>query len=289
MWPAIGAAIAAATGKPYTVERHAAVAGGCINSAYRVEGCGAVYFVKVHSADRHDMFAAEAAALEEIARTRTVRVPRVVCHGAGDAKSWLVMEYIALAPRGDYAALGRALAAMHGVTSGTFGWWRDNTLGATRQANTPTACWIDFWRDHRLGFQLRLAGQTGYGGRLQRDGDRLLAKLPALLQDHRPAASLLHGDLWSGNVAFDQAGHPVVFDPATYYGDRETDLAMTELFGRLPGAFYAAYTNALSLDEGYATRRDLYNLYHVLNHLNLFGGGYLAQAERLVTRLLALL
>ena len=287
MWSVIAAAIAVATATPFTVARHTAISGGRINSAYRIEGCGATYFVKINSADKRDMFAAEAAALEEIARSNTVRVPRAICHGEDRTASWLVLEYVALAPGGDFGALGRQLAAMHRVTGGTFGWWRDNTIGATPQCNEPTADWIAFWRTHRLGYQLRLAAQHGYGGALQRHGGRLMGKLDRLLQDHRPWPSLLHGDLWSGNMAFVGAGEPVIFDPATSYGDRETDLAMTELFGRLPGEFYAAYNEAFPLDAGYAVRKDLYNLYHVLNHLNLFGGGYLIQAERLIGRLLA--
>lgn len=287
MWHGIADAIAAATGWPYAVERHVALTGGCINRAYRIESCGTAYFVKVNSAERVSMFAAEAAALDEIAASRTVRVPRVVCHGSDATQSWIVMEHIALSATGDFEALGRQLAAMHRVTAARFGWRRDNTLGATLQPNTPGASWIAYWRDQRLGFQLRLAAERGYGGALQRAGARLLERLDRLLAHHHPPASLLHGDLWSGNVAFDAHGAPVIIDPATYYGDRETDLAMTELFGRLPAAFYAAYDAAYPIDEGYAVRKDLYNLYHMLNHLNLFGSGYLRQAESLIARLLS--
>jgi len=287
MWSAIADAIASATGMPFKLEYRAEIGGGCINSAYHIEGRGLAYFVKVNGPHQANMFAAESAALQEIANTGTVRAPRPICHGTNHDASWLVLEYITLVPRGDFSALGQQLAAMHRVTAGRFGWWRDNTIGATPQINTPTADWGAFWGEHRLGFQLRLAATNGYRGGLQREGEKLLAKLPELLANHRPQPSLLHGDLWSGNVAFDQAGQPVVFDPATYYGDREADLAMTELFGGFSEDFYAAYREAFALDAGYAVRKDLYNLYHVLNHLNLFGGGYLAQAERLIARLLA--
>jgi protein-ribulosamine 3-kinase len=285
MWSAIADAIASATGMPFKLEHRAEIGGGCINSAYRIEGGGTIYFVKANGPDKADMFAAEAAALEEIAKTGTVRAPRLICHGANQDASWLVLEYITLVRRGDFSALGQQLAAMHRVIGRSFGWWRDNTIGATPQVNTPLADWVAFWREHRLGFQLRLAATNGYRGGLQREGEKLLAKLPELLANHRPPPSLLHGDLWSGNVAFDQAGQPVIFDPATYYGDREADLAMTELFGRLSEDFYAAYSEVFPLDAGYALRKDLYNLYHVLNHLNLFGGGYLAQAERMIDKL----
>lgn len=287
MWSAIEAAIATATGTPFKLERRTAIGSGCINSAYRIEGAGGSYFVKVNSADKADMFAAEAAGLAEIAATGTVQVPRPICHGANRVASWLVVEYIALGHGGDFRALGRDLAAMHRRTSGTFGWRRDNTIGATPQINTPASDWIAFWREHRLGFQLRLAAQKRYHGSLQQKGEKLLANLPAFFAGHRPQPALLHGDLWSGNVGFDEAGQPVIFDPAVYYGDREADLAMTELFGGFSGDFYAAYREAFPLDAGYATRKHLYNLYHVLNHLNLFGGSYLAQAERMMDRLLS--
>jgi fructosamine-3-kinase len=145
---------------------------------------------------------------------------------------------------------------------------------------------VEFWRTQRLGFQLRLAAGNGYGGRLQTQGERLLTELPALLAGHTPPAALLHGDLWSGNYSVDVGGAPVIFDPALYYGDRETDLAMTELFGGFSPRFYQAYNDAYPLSEGYRLRKSLYNLYHVLNHLNLFGGGYLAQAEQLLGGLL---
>ena len=175
---------------------------------------------------------------------------------------------------------------MHRTTRAEFGWVRDNTIGATPQPNTPDPDWVRFWARQRLGFQLALAARNGHGGALQRLGETLLGRLPDLL-DHAPAPSLLHGDLWGGNLGYMRDGEPVIYDPAVYYGDREADLAMTELFGGFGGDFYAAYREAWPLDPGYASRRDLYNLYHVLNHLNLFGGGYLGQALNLLGRLLA--
>lgn len=288
-WDDIGRAIAAATGTAFKIGKRASISGGCINPSYRIDGDGAGYFVKVNSPDRADMFAAEAAGLAEIAATGTVRVPRPVCHGANDAASWLVLEYIPLRSRNlnGMRALGHGLAALHRVTGNAFGWRRDNTIGSTQQINSASEDWTGFWREHRLGFQLRLAAKNGYRGNLQRNGEKLLATLPAFFADRRPRPSLLHGDLWSGNVGFDDAGRPVIFDPAVYYGDREADLAMTELFGGFSGDFYASYREAFPLDSGYAMRKHLYNVYHVLNHLNLFGGGYLGQAERMIAQLLA--
>jgi fructosamine-3-kinase len=175
---------------------------------------------------------------------------------------------------------------MHRTARDHFGWDRDNTIGSTPQHNAPCGEWVTFWREHRLGFQLDLAARQGYGGRLQKLGERLLADLTGLI-DHDPRPSLLHGDLWGGNIGYDREGNPVIFDPAVYYGDREADLAMTELFGGFGSGFYAAYEEAWPLDPGYSVRKTLYNLYHILNHLNLFGSGYLGQAQTMTERLLA--
>ena len=183
--------------------------------------------------------------------------------------------------------MGEQLAAMHQVTAARFGWERDNTIGSTPQIKEWSSDCLTFWREHRLGFQLELAESRGFGARLAGRGARLRDALPDLLGGHRPVPSLLHGDLWSGNIGYDARGRPVIYDPASYYGDREADLAMTELFGGLGREFYAAYQDAWPLDKGYPLRRTLYNLYHILNHLNLFGAGYLPQAESMLDRLLS--
>ncbi len=287
-WRDIEAAIREAIAAPFTIESRAASGGGCINECHIARGQGRAYFVKLNTPDKAPMFSAEAAALDEIGRTQAIRVPRPVCHGAGPAASWIVLEHLELMPAGDKSmrALGASLARLHRVTSRQYGWSRDNTIGSTPQVNAPADDWVEFWRERRLGFQLGLAGSKGRG-RLIADGERLMEKLPALFKGYNPAPSLLHGDLWSGNAAMMPGGEPVIFDPALYYGDRETDLAMTELFGGFPASFYDAYRVEYPLDAGFGTRKHLYNLYHVLNHLNLFGGGYGAQAERMVERLLA--
>lgn len=183
--------------------------------------------------------------------------------------------------------LGHQLAALHRQPRPYFGWHRDNAIGSTPQLNGRHDDWIEFWRERRLGFQLDLAGRNGHCGSLQRQGEQLRARLAGLFEGYRPTPALLHGDLWSGNAASIADGQPVIFDPAVYYGDREADLAMTELFGGFPERFYAAYREALPLEAGYASRRTLYNLYHALNHLNLFGSGYRAQAEGMIAQLLA--
>jgi len=287
LWEAIAADIAAATGVRAELEQHGSVGGGCINQAQRIRYGDTSYFVKLNSADQLDMFAAEAEGLEELRRCRALRIPAPVCRGTDGASAYLVMEDLALGGRGDPAALGEGLAALHRITQARFGWHRDNTIGSTPQVNTLTDDWIDFYREHRLRFQLALAVRHGCPGRLVSQGERLLADFHALFDGHAPAASLLHGDLWAGNQAYTSSGEPAIFDPAVYYGDREADLAMTELFGGFSRDFYAAYNAAWPIDPGYRTRKTLYNLYHTLNHFNLFGGGYVSQAQGMIDSLLS--
>lgn len=176
---------------------------------------------------------------------------------------------------------------LHGVTRKHHGWNRDNYIGSTAQQNTQRPRWSQFWRDQRLKPQLELAKSAGHRGKLQSNGAKLQENMDLLMDDHQPVASLLHGDLWAGNKAYLPGGQPVIFDPASYYGDRETDIAMTELFGGFGEDFYSAYRAHLPLPDGYSLRRDLYNLYHILNHLNLFGAAYLSQAETMISKLLA--
>lgn len=282
---AIHRAISDATGIPFTPLTQRSVSGGCINQSYLLADARRRFFVKLNDAKRIAMFEAEAAGLQEMLASNTVRAPRPLCHGVADDQAYLVMEYLDLRAHGDAAALGQQLAQMHRPPQAYFGGPRDNTLGSTLQSNTQTEIWIKFLREQRIGYQLRLAVQNGYGGKLQTQGEKLLAGLDAFFTDYQPQASLLHGDLWGGNHGYLADGTPVIFDPAVYYGDRETDLAMTELFGGFAPDFYTAYQEAWPLDPGYAERKALYNLYHILNHANLFGGGYAAQALQMIAQL----
>ena len=282
---AINQAISKATGIPFTPLKQRSVSGGCINQSYLLADNQRSFFVKLNDAKRLAMFEAETAGLQQILASQTVRAPRPLCHGVADDQAFLVMEYLDLRAHGDAAALGQQLALMHRPQQAYFGGPRDNTLGSTPQPNTQTATWITFLREQRIGFQLRLAAQKGYGGKLQTQGEKLLTELNQFFTDYQPQASLLHGDLWGGNHAYLPDGTPVIFDPAVYYGDRETDLAMTELFGGFAPGFYAAYRDVWTLDAGYAVRKTLYNLYHILNHANLFGGSYAAQALQMIAQL----
>lgn len=288
-WQTISEHIEAATGQPFTVLSSQAVGGGDINSAFRLQGRDRSYFVKLNRAGLAAMFEAEFEGLRELASTQALRVPAAITAGSTTDHAFLVLENIEFGSsnRTSERLLGQQLARLHAVKQPYFGWHRDNTIGSTRQPNGQYPDWPGFWREQRLGFQLQLAAANGHGGRLQASGERLLGDLDALFDGYAPEPALLHGDLWAGNAAVDKQGLPVIFDPACYYGDREADLAMTELFGGFGRDFYAAYRDAWPLDDGYRVRKTLYNLYHILNHLNLFGGGYLRQAESMMAQLQA--
>lgn len=287
LWTALSQAITHTTGAPFQVRHQRSVGGGCINAAFIIEDGPQRYFVKTNVADKVSMFEAEAAGLEAIRASHTLRAPQPICQGVAEGYAYLVLEYIPIENgRSDSAArLGEQLAALHQVSVPQYGWHIDNTIGATPQINTWCDNWVTFYREHRLRYQLDLAARHGY--LIHEKTEKLLEHLPVFFVTYHPPASLLHGDLWGGNWGADPQGQPVIFDPALYYGDREADLAMTELFGGFPNAFYTAYNAAYTLDAGYAARKYLYNLYHVLNHLNLFGGSYKHQARNLVDRLLA--
>ncbi len=287
-WNSIANHISSTTGTPFQCQQIQQSGGGCINQTYRISDQQQRYFVKLNQPQRTPMFAAEAAGLQAIATTQTIRVPAVICHGANTTESYLVLENLDLGTGGPQSQrqLGQQLAQMHRHSASQFGWHLNNTLGTTPQPNTQNDNWIEFWRSHRLGQQLQLAAANGYGGTLQALGQQLLDRLDDFFIDHQPEPSLLHGDLWSGNYAIATNGTPLIFDPAVYYGDRETDIAMTELFGGFAAEFYQGYESEYPLAPGYQQRKPLYNLYHILNHLNLFGGGYQRQAVSMVEQLL---
>jgi protein-ribulosamine 3-kinase len=264
------------------------VPGGSINRCYRWATSGAPLFVKVAARAALPMFEAEAAGLAELERARSLRVPRVRACGALADGAFLALEWLepGVPSEACEERLGERLAAQHRVTAREFGWTHDNTIGSTPQANGALAGWAEFFRERRLRPQLELASDRGFASLLAEPGARLLAAVGRLLGEHRPAASLLHGDLWGGNWFPGADGEPVVFDPAVYYGDREADLAMTRLFGGFGRAFYRGYTAVAPLPPGWERRGELYNLYHVLNHANLFGFSYARQARAMIEELL---
>ena len=258
------------------------VGGGCINETYRFGG----YFLKVGDASRLAMFESERVGLQAIADTGTIRIPApVFCHALAN-HAVLVLEHLPLTggTSASEETLGRKLAAMHRCTSEQFGWTMDNFIGSTPQPNPPTGSWVEFLRDHRLGHLFDLAAQAGYHFENSRI---LLDHLDRFFDDGEPEPSLLHGDLWGGNAAALPDGTPVIFDPAVYFGDREADLAMTTLFGGFSDHFYRAYNEAWPLPRGYRRRKQLYNLYHILNHAILFGSSYAHQSQTMIDDLVA--
>ena len=286
---AIAREISLQTGSDCAPEPESGVAGGSIHRSYRWPCGGKPLFVKVAGSGGGASLEAEATGLLALADAHAVRVPRVVARGRVGQGAFIALEWIESRPAGRAAErlLGEQLAAQHRVTAQQFGFASDNFIGRTPQPNGALPDWAEFFRERRLRHQLALAAQNGFAGLLEQPGARLLESVGALLGGHRPQPSLLHGDLWAGNWLADERDEPVIFDPAVYYGDREADLAMTRLFGGFGRAFYDAYQAAAPLPPGHAVRAELYNLYHVLNHANLFGGGYARQARAGIDRLLA--
>ena len=287
MWTQIAQHISKVTEKEFFVNSHRSVSGGCINQGYAVTDGNCSYFVKLNSASEVVMFEAEALGLKQLQTTASIRVPKPICWGIAASSAYIVLEWLELGSGGNssWQEMGRQLAAMHTHTSSQgFGWEMNNTIGSTPQINTWTTDWAEFYAKHRLGYQFQLAKRRG--GHFPQQ-ERLLAVIPQLLAQHLPQPSLVHGDLWGGNAAFTTSREPAIFDPATYYGDREVDVAMTELFGGFPAAFYRGYNEVFPLGSGYEQRKILYNLYHILNHFNIFGGSYESQANRMISQILA--
>ena len=269
------------------------VGGGCINHGARVETADGPVFLKYNPQSPPGMFAVEAYALDQLReQAAELVVPRVIAHAEadGDVPAWLALEWLQPAARSPefLERLGRGLAQMHRAsTDPSWGWEQDNFIGSLAQQNAPVDTWPGFWRDRRLGPQLDLARRTGRLPGREAEWDRLFDRLPAIL---RPAdedgPSLLHGDLWSGNVLPATAG-PALIDPATYRGHREVDLAMADLFGGFGDRFHDAYGEVWPLQPGYEARRPVYQLYYLLVHVNLFGGGYVGRTADTLGTILA--
>jgi len=268
------------------------VSGGCIHRTVRLStNLSEDFFLKWATGTDTDVFAAEADGLTALSESTRLTVPRVIGYSdVGEGSAWLLLEYV---PRGspgpDYAErLGGALAEFHEARPDPYGWHRSNYIGSLRQTNTPMDDWPRFWWSERLEPQLALARANGQLPGLEAEWDTLESRLPTLLEGAAAdGCAILHGDLWSGNVYPGPDGGPVLVDPAVYRGHREVDLAMTELFGGFPGSFYDAYRERRPLVEGYeAVRRNVYQLYPLLVHVNLFGGGYVEGAAASLRRAL---
>jgi len=275
-------------GDGVSVERRKSVAGGSINRAALLElSNGERLFLKEHGRHPGGMMAAEAAGLAALAAVGAIRVPEPLAHWEDAENQYLLLEYL---PEGSrkprfWEEFGVAMAALHqGSSPGPFGFDGDNFIGATPQKNDWSDSWISFFGEKRLLFQIELAEARGLADSEMSGGVRkIVENLGSILVEPEKRA-LLHGDLWSGNYMVGPEGSAVVIDPAAYFGHPEADIAMTELFGSLGAPFYAAYRGAGGLDSGYQDRRDVYNLYHMINHLNLFGGGYAGSVRSIIRK-----
>lgn len=288
------------------IRERAAVGGGSINQALRLRTARGEYLLKIGGRGLPGFFAAEARGLALLAGTGTVRVPAVLAYGEPrtenqeprtisspdigsqlsvlGSEGYILLEWLAAPPHANRARaseqLGAGLAELHRTLAAVYGLDQDNYIGATLQPNGVMDRWLMFFRDRRLGYQAELARRNGrMTGQRAQHMDQLLGRLGEWIDDRAVQPALLHGDLWGGNFIVGPGGAPALIDPAVYYGDREADLAMTRLFGGFPAGFYQAYAAAWPLAAGWRERVDLYNLYHLLNHLNLFGEGYGTQVD----------
>lgn len=293
-FPSLNIAITSIFGNNIRIVHASPVAGGDINKACRLELTdGTCVFMKTNRKNNLSFFTAEAGGLEVIASTGEIKTPGLLCYGTDEERggfSFLLMEWI----QGErrmlhyWETFAHQLAAMHQapaqkfVTGGRYGFDQNNYIGARPQTNTVYDGWVSFFRDCRLEPQIRSAEHC-FGTRdLKRIGWLLDHLGDLLMEPENP--SLLHGDLWSGNVITGNDGKAWLIDPAVYVGHAEADIAMTELFGGFPRKFYSAYQETGLLQPDYQGRRDLYNLYHLLNHLNLFGRSYLSSVQRILDK-----
>ena len=287
IFASVSEAISQFTGNEFIIDKSSSLSGGSISRSQCIIGKdGRRFFCKENDLSFLTFFEVEATALKQIDDTDTIRVPKVIAFGKTVSESFLVLEFIeegASSSKGQ-ELMGKQLAAMHKIEQPYFGWVKDNCIGSTLQPNPKSENWPNFYRKYRLQHQLQLAAQRG---RSFDKAEKLLLNLEYFFESYNPQPSLLHGDLWGGNSSHDSSGNPFIFDPATYYGDREADIAFTYMFGGFSSSFYLGYEKEFPLDEGFKVRKALYNLYHELNHFNLFGGGYASSAQSSINQLVA--
>lgn len=268
-----------------TIESVAPVSGGCIANACRLETDGSPLFLKYGDEEVARTFSGEAAGLRALDEAdSSLTVPTVIdtAPTGDDRPGYLVMEWVHSGREGRdfWKTFGEGLVELHRTTADAYGFDQDNFIGELPQKNEWMEKWPAFFRAQRLEPQVAMARERGrWRSEWNEPLETLFRRLPEILP-RSPDASVLHGDLWKGNFMVTAVGEPAIIDPAAYYGHREADLAMTELFGGFQDPFYSAYRSAWTLEPGYDRRRDIYNLYHLINHLNLFGGGYARSVER---------
>ena len=262
------------------------ISGGCISESFKINmHSGRSYFLKLNFDCPADMFLKEANGLKELGKSNSIKIPEVILAD----KSFILLEFISMGNKSGnfFEDFGRKFAGMHKFTSNSFGFYEDNYIGSNVQINIPAESgknnWTKFYFNNRILFQYKLAEKKGYATKELTTGISALEnKIESILLGSEEIPSLLHGDLWGGNFMIDELGNACLIDPAVYYGHREADLAMTKLFGGFNRNFYSAYNEFFPLPDGYEYRENIYKLYHVLNHLNLFGSGYYSQAISLI-------
>lgn len=283
--------IEASTHQPAELVRRQSVGGGCINESQKfVLKDGRVYFVKSNRPQLLNMFEQEVAGLQALQAAGCIRVPQPITSSMtrDGQRAFLVLEWIEPGRErsGSSEEFGRSLAQLHQqATAPQFGFNADNYIGSTVQRNDWQKDWCEFWRQSRFGFQFQLARENGYAdSEFNRLADQVMDATETVIGEPAEPPTLIHGDLWSGNYLYDQGGNAVLVDPAAYYGRREAELAMTRMFGGFDSYFYQAYDERWPLAPNAAERIDFYQLYHVLNHLNLFGSSYRSQCLTLLKR-----
>jgi protein-ribulosamine 3-kinase len=268
------------------IKSFTSLSGGCISDAYKITtNDKSVFFLKYNPSTSNDMFVREANGLTELAKSDAIRVPEVL----GFDDDYILLEYISTGnkKKNFFEEFGRNFAEMHKFTSESFGFFEDNYIGSNPQKNIPAekekSNWVEYYFNKRILFQFKLSEKLGNSTEELRKWISILEnKIQEIIGNSNEKPALLHGDLWSGNYMVDENGSAVLIDPAVYYGNREADLGMTKLFGGFGSEFYKTYNEIFPLEDGYEYRENIYKLYHILNHLNLFGGGYYSQAISLI-------
>lgn len=273
-------------GEEVTVKRASTLSGGSINSAFRMETSAGKFFMKYNRASAYPgMFEQEARGLSLLHDAKEIRVPEVIAHGDDGSNTFIILEYIDPAPEKDdfWEVFGRKLAALHRHEGPYFGLDHDNYIGSLQQFNDKHECWTDFFREQRLLVQMEMAERSGLlpTSTLQAF-ESLFARLNDIFPDEPPC--LIHGDLWSGNYMVDDNGEACIIDPAVYYGSREMDIGMSQLFGAFGSGFYESYNEAWPMEPGWRERIEICNLYPLMVHVNLFGAGYLGSVDSILQK-----
>ncbi|MDG1891559.1 MAG: fructosamine kinase family protein [Verrucomicrobiota bacterium] len=285
MWNKVFEIISSELDRDFQPREPVSLSGGSTCEAFRISDGRNHFFVKRHCAKTACMFEGEYEALVELNTSGTLNVPLPLAWGITGDRAWLVTKYLEMyaCSASSQFELGRQLARLHQIKRPWFGWHRDNTLGSTQQPNPRCDDWIEFWRNNRLASQCQMAERKGYRFSGTK---RLMDQLGLLFDGYTPSPSLLHGDLWHGNIAALKDGTPVVFDPASYYGDAEAEFGMVDLFGGFTHHFQLGYESVRPFCQGFELRRRLYRLYHEMNHLNLFGRNYAESCQASISILI---